>query len=367
MFANLGSSRAPRALIAIGALVGIGLTAGCAGWFKSHSSNTTEFAYVATGLSVGEYTVLSDGRLDPIPPGPLVPLNTVAIATTRDSKFAYSANKSEGTVSQFSIGVDGHLTDVAAPITSGTGTLAVAVTPDDKHVYSLNTGDGTISEFSAASDGSLTPLSTATIPVAPDGNSLFITPNGNYLYATSYSSGKISAYSIGADGQLTALTVATYDVDSPTGPAVSPDGSHLYVPLSTVGVAQFSIGVDGALTPLNPATVPTVGLGNDSAAITPDGQFCYIGVFNGGVSGSPISQFSIGSNGTLTALNPASVPAGNAPAFVAVDPTGRFAYAANLNDGTVSGFAARFDGQLIPLATSPTNTGGAHQIAFARK
>lgn len=367
MFSNLESSRAQRALIACCVLVGVGLTAGCAGLFKSHSSNTTEFAYVATGLTVGEYTVLSDGQLDPIPPGPPAPLNAVAIVTTKDNKFAYTANKSEGTVSQFSIGTDGRLSDVTAPISSGTNPLAVAVTPDDKFVYALNTGDGTISEFSAAADGSLTALSTPTIPVAPDGNSLVITPNGSYLYATSYSSGKISAYSIGVDGQLAALTVATYDVDSPTGPTVSPDGTHLYVPLSTVGVAQFAIAADGSLTPLNPATVPTVGVGNDSAAVTPDGRFCYIGVFNGGVAGSPISQFSVQPNGTLTALDPASVPAGNAPAFVTVDPTGRFTYAANLNDGTVSGFVTRFDGQLIPLATSPINTSGAYQIAFARK
>ncbi|HWA82299.1 MAG TPA: hypothetical protein VG820_02620, partial [Fimbriimonadaceae bacterium] len=138
MFAQKESSRISRTFVIAGTIAAIGLTSGCAGWFKSHSSNSTEYAYVATGLGVGEYKILSDGQLDPIPPGPPVPINAVAIVTTKDSKFAYTANKNEGTVSQLSVGIDGHLTEVAAAISSGTGTLAVAVTPDDKHVYALN-------------------------------------------------------------------------------------------------------------------------------------------------------------------------------------------------------------------------------------
>ncbi|HVT12875.1 MAG TPA: beta-propeller fold lactonase family protein [Fimbriimonadaceae bacterium] len=367
MFAQKESSRISRTLVVVGTFVAIGVTSGCAGWFKSHSSNSTEFAYVATGLGVSEYKILSNGQLDPIPPGPPVPINAVAIVTTKDNKFAYTANKNEGTVSQLSIGTDGHLSDVAAPVSSGTGTLAVAVTPDSKYVYALNAGDGTISEFSAAADGTLTPLSTATIPVAPDGDGLTITPNGNYLYATSYTSNKISAYSIGADGQLAALTVATYDATNPSQAAVSPDGTHLYVPLSADGVGQYSIGSDGALTPLSPPTVATVGLGNDAVAVTPDGHYCYVGVFNGGNPGSPVAEFSVGAGGGLTALDPSFVTAGNAPYFIAIDPTGRFAYVANSNDGTVSEYAARFDGQLISLTPAGVDTSGAFQIAFATK
>ncbi|MFI5385411.1 MAG: lactonase family protein [Fimbriimonadales bacterium] len=357
-----------KALLYLVGLAGVVLSAGCMGWLKIHGTTQTRYAYVATGNAIAQYMVTINGLLVPLSTASVSATNPVAICATHDAKFVYAAEKSANDVLQYSTGIAGTLTPLSpATVHTGTHPVAIAVTPNGQFVYVLNHDDNTISQFGAATDGTLLPLSPATVAVANDGDSLVISPNGNFLYATSYTSGKVSAYSIGGTGQLAPLTVATYDVTSPTGPAISPNGNFLYVPASVAGVAQFSIAVDGSLTPLTPPTVPTPGAGNDTAAVTPDGNSVYIGVFNGGNPGSPVAQFSVNVDGTLTALVPASVAAGNAPQFVDVEPDGKFAYVANGNDGTVSQFSIGGNGTLSALSPATVNPAGALQIAFVKK
>lgn len=346
----------------------IALLAGCGGLKVRLTHFNSEFAYVATGSVVAQFTVGSDGQLTPLIPATAPSVNAVSIATTANYKFAYAANRSAATVSQYSIGLDGTLTALA-PATVGTGTTPVAVvtTPDNRFLYVLNKGSNTISQFSIGVGGALTLLPIATIAVASDGNSLVVTPDSQFLYATSFTSGKISAYSIGVTGQLTALTVPTYNVSGPTGPSISPDGNYLYVPLTGGEVAQFGIGPDGSLTPLSAPTVSTPNSGDDSIAISPNGFYAYVGLFNGGIAGSPVGQFSRNLNGTLAPLAPTTVAAGNAPLHVVVDPSGQFVFAANSNDGTVSQFLIGFTGALTALTPATVNSTGALQIAFARK
>jgi 6-phosphogluconolactonase len=340
--------------------------AGCGG---SHSSPpTTVYVYVACGAHLAQFVVGPGGQLSPLIPPTVASTNPVAIATTRDGRFAYAANFTSNNVAQFTIGPTGTLTPMGPPtVTAGTHPAAVVATPDGKSVYVLNKGSNTISEFSIGAGGSLTPRTIPTISVASDGDSLAVTPDSQFLYATSYGSGKVSAYAIGLDGQLTALAVPTYDVSSPTGPAISPDGMFLYVPQATSGVAQFSIGLDGSLTPLVPPTVSTPNAGDDTIAITPSGLYAYVGMFNGGLPGSPVAQFSVGGNGLLSPLIPDTVPVGNAPIHAAVDPKGEFLYVANSNDGTISQFVIEGNGTLAALATPTVSSPGALQIAFAQK
>lgn len=348
--------------VAVAALV---LTS-CGG--TSNSSSLTEFVYVATGTNVAQYSIDGAGQLTPLAPPIAASTNAVAVATTHDSRFAYAANKAQNTLSQYSIGPDGTLTPLTpATVAAGTGPVAVVAAPNGKFVYSLAGAGNVIAQFKVEADGTLTALSPGGVSVAAGGNSLVVSPNSSFLYATSYSSGKISAYAIGLDGKLAPLTVPTYDVVSPTGPAMSPDGAFLYCPLSGSAVAQFLVGFDGSLTPMTPPTVTTPFAGDDSVALSPNGLFAYVGAFNGGVDNSPVMQFNVNSNGTLTPQTSPFVTAGNAPQFVGVDPDGKFAYVANGNDGTVSEFSINVNGSLTALTPTTVNPGGAIQIAFARR
>ncbi len=357
-----------RRLIAGLGIVGLGLIAGCGGRNGGAVFGNVEYAYLATGTNVIQFSISSTtGQLTELIPNTVASTNAVAIATT-GNRFAYAVNRGQGTISQYEIQGDGTLRAMSpATASAGSNPNAIAVTADSKFAYVLNGGDNTIGEYAIASNGTLSPLSTPTISVASDGDSLVVTPNGRFLYATSYGSNTLSAYSIGQDGQLSPLTVPTYTVANPTGPAVSPNGNYLYVPLSTAGVAQFSIAADGSLTPLSPPTVNTPAAGNDAFAVSPNGSYGYVGCFNGGFSGSPVGQFSVGADGTLTALSPDSVAAGNAPYSIGVDPNSKYVYVMNSNDGSVSEFSIGADGTLTGLTTSTINTNGAYQMAFAKR
>jgi len=346
-------------LSALASLIG-----GCAGAGSGLSGQ--EFMYVATGSNIVQFEITpSTGLLTELIPNTAPATNAVAIATTSDSRFAYAVNEAQGNISQFRINGDGTLI-VLNPATAqaGTAPVAIAVTPNHSFVYVLNKGDDMIEEYAIAGNGTLSPLTPPTVGVAADGDSLAITPNGGFLYATSYSTDLVSEYSIGAAGQLSAI--GTVPVASPTGPAVSPNGDFLYVPSSTQGVYEFSINADGSLTALTPATVSTGGLGNDCAAVTPNGSFAYVGVFNGGNPGSPVAQYSVGGSGVLAALNPPTVAAGNAPYNIGIDQSSKFAYVANQNDGTLSLFSIGADGTLTALSTPTINPNGALQMAFAK-
>ena len=104
-------------------------------------------------------------------------------------------------------------------------------------------------------------------------------------------------------------------------------------------ISQFAVDSStGALTPLNPTTVPTAFAYPGGITVDPTSSYAYLSNING----NTVSEFAIGTNGTLSALTPASVATGTEPVFLAFDPTGKYAYEANYTvdnssaQGTVS-------------------------------
>ena len=370
-------SRVSPSIVFTVLVIGVGLISGCAGQTIG-GPFAAEFVYVATGGSIAQYAVNTSGQLSPLTPAevitkvtttPLVVTHPVWVTASKDAKYSYAANKTEGTISQYSISTSGGLISLTpAFVTSGTAPVAVEVTPNSKFVYCLNQTDNTITQFAVGTTGTLSALAPASVAVPADGDGLIISPNGSFLYASSYSSSKITAFAIGANGQLTPLTVPDYSAPLAGGcMSFSPDGKFLYVPLSATGVAQFSVGLDGALTPLSPATVsgsiagPTGAA--DAFAVSPDGKFGYLGLFHGGTPGSPVDQFSIAVNGTLSSLAPTSVAAGNAPNWIIAEPAGHYLFVANENDHTISEFLIGLDGTLSPESPAFVTPTGALQMA----
>lgn len=68
-----------------------------------------------------------------------------------------------------------------------------------------------------------------------------------------------------------------------------------------------------------------------------------------------IFQFRVGPDGTLAPLSPPSVPTGRFPQAIAAAPKGRFVYAVNATDCTLSQYHIQEDGTLRPLSP-PTLT-----------
>ena len=116
-------------------------------------------------------------------------------------------------------------------------------------------------------------------------------------------------------------------------------------------VSQYTIGPNGALTPMSPATVPA---GNGPWSVTVDAAHRYAYVAN--FSGTDISQYTIDpSSGALTPMSPATVAVGTPGAYansVAVDPSGRYAYAVTQTDGTISQYTIASNGALTLKAST---------------
>ena len=365
-------NRASKSIIFSGLLCAIGLISGCGGG-KIGGPVAAEYVYVATGTGVAQFSVTTSGQLTPLTPPEVVaapaPFNTVWVTVSKDAKYVYAANQTQGTISQFSIGASGAITALTpATVNAGAAPVSVEVTPDAKYVYCLNQTDNTIQQYSVGVSGALTVLAPPTVPVAAGGNTLTISPNGLYLYACSPSSNTISAYTIGSNGQLTPQTVPTYTLTLATSAAISPDSTHLYCPCST-GTAQYSIGAGGALTPLGTPIAPAGGGGSGftSFAVSANGKHGYMAEFTNGVLASPIDQYNIGLDGSLTAMSPAFVSAGMNSSWVITEPVGNYVFVSNRFDHTISEFLVAKSGNLgaeSPAFVTPT---GALQMAIVSR
>ncbi len=111
----------------------------------------------------------------------------------------------------------------------------------------------------------------------------------------------------------------------------------------------------GALTSMGAAF--TADSGSDGEAVDPSGRFLYVtncGPFSGtqclSGSGNDISAFSIGpTSGALTSIAQYSLKTARA---VAVEPTGRFAYALDRDDGTISAYSINVISGALSLVQS---------------
>jgi len=350
------------AAVAIGALS----IAGCGGSNASGSGGgvtQNEYAYVACGFEVKQFHINGNGSLSALTPASVASWAPHAIVTTPNGQWVYTGN-SNGEINQYHIEADGTLTPLSpATVATDPFPYALAVSPDGKFFYAGTLNNDKIAQYSIGVDGKLTPLVPAQVSVPTGVFRLLVSPNSSFMYVAG--STGIGVFNIGVDGKLTAHAPASYG--SHSGEVrISPDGAFLYSGASD-HVEQFSIGVDGSLTPLNPANVPTTANGIEAIGLSPDGKFAYVGNFAGGNPDSPVDQYSIGNDGTLSALNPTHVTCGNAPAQVTLEPTGSFLYIPNTNDGTVSIFKVNGNGKLTPASNPLLDTNGAEQIAFAVK
>jgi 6-phosphogluconolactonase (cycloisomerase 2 family) len=190
-------------------------------------------------------------------------------------------------------------TIVSAPSTLNVGTYS-------EYAYVANGGDGTVSQF-VVSGANLIALSPVTVTA-------------------------------GATPQMMMT--------------VDPSGTHAYVVNGDGSVSQFAIGPGGGLTLLNPAAIQ-VGIGLVSLTVDPTGRYAYAVVGTGSSTPGVVAQFTIGNDGTLAAMTPATAPTGdNNPLSISVDPTGRYAYVVNGSFGSVSQYSIAPSGGLTPLNPS---------------
>jgi DNA-binding beta-propeller fold protein YncE len=199
-----------------------------------------------------------------------------------------------------------------------------ALRSDSVSVYKIDATTGALT---------LAPGSPFAAGTNPGANAL--APGGRFAYVANKGSNNISAYRLNATtGALTPVAGSPFAMDySPNGPdaiTIDSTGKYAYV-ASGAGVSAFSIdATTGALArvPGEPfATDKSDGFGTASIAVDPSGRFAYaLNFFR-----NTIATYTIDATGGLT-LAGSPLDAGqnnNDPGSfksVTIDPKGRFAY-----------------------------------------
>src|SRR4029077_16358835 len=219
---------------------------------------------------------------------------------------------------------------------AGMTPTSVAVDPSGKFAYvatrclsNVSCLNGTVSAYTI--DGTMGALaliagSTLTAGTIPD--SVVVDPSGKFVYLTNNCVGVIPS----CDGNG---TVSAYTIDKTTGALTQVPGSPF-----AAGANTFSVAVD-----------PSSKLAS-VANVCPNRS-------PGCVGSGTVSAYTIDSTtGALTLVLGSPFAAGNQTSSVAVDPSGKYSYAAN-DFGTISAYTIdSTTGALTPIPGSPFAASG---------
>jgi 6-phosphogluconolactonase (cycloisomerase 2 family) len=278
------------------------------------------------------------------------------------------ANSHSNNVSAFSVNqTSGALSGVAgAPFTAGSAPSSVAVDPTQGIVYVANSTSNTVSVFAMnQGSGALSPLNdpqvnlpftTGTSPI-----SLAVVPTGGCILAANNGSNNVSAFWANAVGNFGCGSYGPFAAGpGPSSVAIDPSGKFAYVTNSSSDyISQYRIAVpvndftpDNALTPISN---PAAGSGPASVTVDPTGRFAYAA--NSGSNN--VSAFSIDPfNGVLIPVSGSPYAAGTAPSSVAVDSSGKFVYVTNASSNNISVYSInQSTGALSAISGSPFATG----------
>ena len=290
--------------------------------------------------------------------------------------FAYAVNQYDYTVSQLTMASTGLLTVDATPsVPCQADPNRLAVDPSGKYVYvtnlkggASNTG-GSISQYGIQADGTLAPLNPAVIAQGGGSTDILVHPTGKWAYAVSSKNpgAAVVQYTIGADGTLTQASSALTSYVFPNFLTIDPSGRFLYVTIQNGSIDQFTIDpTTGALTAMTPASVNFTGAGSTTFAVTvhPSGKWAYVTDYYGAIAEYAIDP----ATGALSPLADTTVDgAVQFAAWITVDPSGKYAYVANAGTTTnaISQYTVGADGKLTamtPASVAATSPGTCVQV-----
>ncbi|HWK28609.1 MAG TPA: beta-propeller fold lactonase family protein [Solirubrobacter sp.] len=292
-------------------------------------------------------------RVDRGPDGALTPVATYrtggrgsgaglgsqgAVALSDDGRVLVAVDAGSNDVAAFRVTGDGHLTRTDRKPSGGVTPVSADVA--DGSVYVLNAGGDApnVAAFDVDRAGRLHARAVrALAPGAAGAAQVSVAPDGRSLVVTEKQSNRLETLAL-RHGRLGAPVVTASAGAVPFGFAFSPRGDLI---VSEAGASTVSSYRGGRVIT---AALP-VGQGAACwVAIDPSGRFAYTGNASGSISG-----FAIHRDGSLRALDAdgltAVSPQPNDLAFA-----GGYLYAINPASGSITAYRQRADGALTPLA-----------------
>ena len=278
-----------------------------------------------TGGSISQYTIdQTTGALAAMTPAVVAAGGgSTDIAVHPSGKWAYAvSSKNPGAaVVQYTIGAGGTLTQASSALTTYVFPNFLAIHPSGKYLY-VTIQNGTVDQFTIdQTTGALSAMSPASVNFTGAGTTTFaitVDPSGKYAYVTDYYTGAISEYTIGATtGALAPLATTTVagSVLYAAWITVDPSGKYAYAANpgdKSTAISQYTIGANGVLTAMSPASVAATSPGTN-VQVDASGKYLYMTSGNGAGATNIVTQYLIGANGTLSPMNPATVYVGYGP------------------------------------------------------
>jgi len=264
-------------------------------------SASSPYIYVtaSTGRGMGELleVSLATGRLF----GPPIPLglntNPQGVVVGTGAQFAYVVEESTASLAVVDLS-DRQVTAVRLGPTSA-DPQGVAISPNGQQVYVADNNLAQIAVLQTSNDSvSRIKLAKGTTPFA-----LVVSPDASRLWVADSqggTSGEISEVDL-STGRVRSLPVGPL---TPTGIAITPDGSEVFVPHQWNSVTEINTKT-GADTERGTSSVPVVG----GAASTPDGK--YVILAGAGIQfGTGLVVYDVADNDSWT------LPLNQYPSFV---------------------------------------------------
>jgi 6-phosphogluconolactonase len=326
----------------------------------------------ATANTVAAFHRRPDGSLQALPGSPFATggAGTGAgigsqgsLQTAFGGRYVLAVDAGSDQVSVLAVGRNGSLRPVPGATVSSGGTEPVSIAVHDNLVYVANAGAGAsnYTGFVLGFDGVLHPLPGSTIAL-PDGSQpgdVLFNATGSKLAATRVGTSLIDSFVVGHDGRLQEASGAPYPAQGP-GPFGSEfrptDPSELYVSNAHGGpgngtVSAFRDARDGTLTSIGSSPFADGQTAPCWVEISHDGRY----LFAVNTAEPSISSYAIGRDGALTLLRSKSFsdPAGLGPVDARLSPDGNTLFVVDGGASQVSAFHVN-GGTLTELPSSPT-------------
>jgi 6-phosphogluconolactonase len=288
---------------------------------------SAKFLYVANSFdgNVREFNINStSGKLTPITGSPVAAGSSPQwVAVTPNAQFAFATNFGDATISPYTVNTTtGALTANGTAFPSILLSSPTAAVASNSFLYVTDNTQGTIVSFPIGANGTLsagtpTALSTVTPPV-PSPGSVIMDPTGAFVYVTDQTFGAVYFLTVGT-GVLTLAGTYTASTMGEGGLVIgtaSSGNEFLFVAnqlLPSPSISVFLVNGDGSLT--GPTLYPDPSLKLPTGvAVDPTGSFLYVANQGNGT----ISRFAINAtNGALgTGVSFATESATSKPLFL---------------------------------------------------